>query len=102
MTEDTFKLELDVRGVDPEAEELRRFRDEWAKCTAAENVIVSGNDQAHRLSSLQVLVINTFCGVETEFSRKQGTLLPSQVELEALFRGRQRALAAAFSRGELG
>jgi len=94
-------IKLDIQGVDPEADDLKHFHADWCKCTAEENMIVSGQRNRAQLSMAQRFVIDMFCGMEQETPETVGTVFPAQVELEALFRGRQRALAAAFHRGDV-
>lgn len=88
-----------IRDVDPNAKELQRFRAEWSAATVRENAYLTKNSQAKRLSQAQSFTIDLWCGVvQWENSSPIYSILSGQVEFEALVRGRQIALAAAFHR----
>lgn len=96
-----MRFDLDINGVDPNSEDLKAFHADWCRFAAEENAAVSGERHLVKLSVAQRMLIDVFCGIEHDVPEKVGTIFPAQVELEALFRGRQRALAEAFHRGTL-
>ena len=85
--------------------ELDAFRNLWADYTEAENGYLTGQ-VTRGVSSAQQFVIDLFTGddgpyVEDDMNqadRELETVLPAQMELEALFRARSRALAEMLGR----
>lgn len=85
-------------------EDLYAFRALWATYTEAENEYLAGRVAA--VSSAQRFVIDLFTGNDAPYvedgmtpgERELEAVLPAQMELEALFRGRSRALAEMLGR----
>jgi len=97
-------MQFDIQGVDQGDPNLKLFRESWVKHTERENKAISGLG-IMPVSSAQMLVINLYCGTDTAYDADNLALftsnMPGQMELEALFRARQLALAEAFHRGEV-
>ena len=92
-------MRLSIIGVKTDAPELLQFHKEWKVATARENVLLN-LDPSGRLSALQEFTIDLFCGfIADPLPEVLSSDRPAQIEMEALQRGRQLALAAAFSRG---
>ncbi len=88
-------MKFEAKGL-RKGPDLDEFRNNWVKFTSQENGMILKDS---RVSSAQLLVINLFCGADEAYAGKSGSELvlstngPAQGELEALFRGRGRALA---------
>ena len=95
-------MKFRMKDVDPGSQELRMFRDTWMTACEQENEAVLGTDGS--LSAAQRLTIDLFCGFDEDWADATdgdfvvGSIGPSQAELEALVRSRNRALVAAFQR----
>ncbi len=102
-----MKIRFDIQGVSPGAKtEFQDFKTKWAEYTSHENRMM-GNSR--KVSTAQFFVMDLFCGLDemyVGFPQDTGdspevwltlsTISPPQVELEALFRARNRALAELF------
>jgi len=100
-------MKFKIEGVDPNAKELQLFHQAWKRQTEQENTNLAGGLQ-RPLSSAQRLVIDLYCGQDSDERYAGGdheieieAMYLAQMELEALFRGRQLALVEAFHRGEV-
>lgn len=92
-------MRLSILGVKTDAPELLSFRKIWKEATARENVLLNMHPEG-KLSSLQEFTIDLFCGFLPEpLPEVLSSDRPAQIEMEALQRGRQLALADAFSKG---
>ena len=94
-------MKFDIQDVQA-GEELTEFRNEWIGLTLEENKILSGKEF---ISTAQMLVINLYCQNMAPYrtDNPDATLMfesvaPGQMELEALNRARNRALAKFFMR----
>jgi hypothetical protein len=73
----------------------------WKQATARENVLLNMHPEG-KLSSLQEFTIDLFCGfIADPLPEVLSSDRPAQIEMEALQRGRQLALADAFSKGHV-
>ncbi len=85
--------------------ELDEFRNIWEKYTGEESAVLSGTNVS-TVSGMQLIVIHMFtgCNKHTEDTMCENSViatdLPAQMELEALFRARSRALAYMFQLGK--
>ena len=87
------------KGVEPNNPEAIKFRENWLSNTVAENRslgVVHG-----KVSSMQRLMIDAFTGHDKDYVEGDDTMIitgdfPAQMELEAVFRGRAKALAQAY------
>lgn len=92
---------FDVKYVDPDSPLTKRFRERWIELVGEENEYLSRKAQikTKNASPMQVFVVNTFTGLQPP--NEEGVeevlvgVLPAQMELEAIFRARSRALAEA-------
>ena len=92
---------FDIQDVQA-GEELTEFRNEWTRLTLEENKILSGKEF---LSTAQMFVINLYCQNAAPYQTDNPdatymfeSVAPGQMELEALNRARNRALAKFFMR----
>ncbi len=91
-------MKTNMTGMDPDAPEMKQFREEWIKFTGQENQYLSGQEIG--ISSAQLATIHLWTGASVPVTIENK--LDPQAELEAVFRARSRALAAAFQRGAQG
>ena len=95
-------MRLELLGIKKDAPELLEFRATWKAATARENVILTMNPGNQKLSALQEYTIDLFCGIETDpLPEVLTSRFPTQMEFEALVRGRQIALANALNKGQI-
>jgi len=92
-----MSIEFNIEGLD-NGLNVERFRADWMSFTIDENINIVGIQE---LSDLQLLMIDAFCGSPQNCNYQDEkvaitNLGPPQAELEALFRGRARALAVVF------
>lgn len=101
-------MRFEIQGVHQDAE-LDAFHAAWTRYTEHENEVLSG--EKRELSPAQKFVIDLYCGRDEDYRQPNGlpydldpvvrSLWPGQIEVEAILRGRNRALAEAL-RGKLG
>jgi hypothetical protein len=96
MTVNKISVRANVPGVDSDHPMLHEFRNRWLKFTAEENFLLGAKPGDSGLSELQSIVIDLYCGQHIVCSSMPTAKLLGQVELEALFRARGRALAEMF------
>lgn len=83
--------------------ELDEFRGLWKSMTTEENNYLRGDEKHHNISTAQQLVVDLYTGNERPYldaaaDREIIAMLPAQMEMEALFRARSRALAEMLGR----
>jgi len=89
-------MKFEIKGI-AQGPGLEKFKKNWIENTVHENGIMLGKC---KISTAQLLVINMFCGHDKAYEKTDDMVISTyeaaQGELEALFRGRGRALATLF------
>ncbi len=95
-------MRFDPKGIVRD-ETTQEFHTQWTLFTQEENGYLSGG-KVLTISAMQQMTVDMYTGYDTNYHDAPDVVsgsMPSQMELEAVFRARSRALAVMIQRGRI-